>query len=57
MFWLDVCWLCGQGKPDCLKSVTIVPTGVLESLTRDEAKQLIVGYGGYVWVSLTRACA
>ena len=36
------------GKPDCLKSFVFVMTGVLESLERDEASDLITRLGGTV---------
>lgn len=37
-----------SGKPDCLKSFVFVMTGVLESLERDEASDLITRLGGTV---------
>ena len=37
-----------EGAPGCLKGITFVLSGVLESLDRDSAKDLIVKYGGKV---------
>ena len=37
-----------SGSPDCLKSFVFVITGVLESLERDEASELITKHGGTV---------
>ncbi|XP_034661870.1 replication factor C subunit 1 isoform X2 [Drosophila subobscura] len=36
------------GTPDCLKGLTFVVTGVLESMEREEAESVIKGYGGRV---------
>jgi replication factor C subunit 1 len=35
-----------QGAPNCLAGLTIIETGVLESLFREEAEKLIEMYGG-----------
>jgi replication factor C subunit 1 len=35
------------GAPSCLKGRHFVITGVLDSLTRDEAQELVESYGGY----------
>ena len=43
-----------RGGENCLEGLTIVITGVLESLDRDEAKTLIARYGGKVTTSVSR---
>eukprot|EP00800_Vazella_pourtalesii_P004289 TRINITY_DN1461_c0_g2_i3.p1 TRINITY_DN1461_c0_g2~~TRINITY_DN1461_c0_g2_i3.p1 ORF type:complete len:301 (-),score=81.47 TRINITY_DN1461_c0_g2_i3:42-944(-) len=42
------------GQENCLGGLTFVVTGVLDSLERDEAKDLIVKYGGRVVGSLSK---
>lgn len=37
-----------KGSPDCLKGLTFLVTGVLESMERDEAASVIKGFGGRV---------
>ncbi|XP_026845381.1 replication factor C subunit 1 [Drosophila persimilis] len=37
-----------KGTPDCLKGLTFVVTGVLESMEREEAESVIKEYGGRV---------
>ncbi|XP_064079076.1 replication factor C subunit 1-like [Macrobrachium nipponense] len=43
-----------EGKPECLQGLVFVLTGVLESLDREEASELIKKYGGKVTSSLSR---
>ena len=43
-----------DGAPGCMTGLTFVITGVLESLDRDEAKELIVKYGGKVTQSVSK---
>jgi replication factor C subunit 1 len=43
-----------EGKPGCLKGKTFLVTGVLESLGRDDAFDLIRKYGGEVLKSVTK---
>ena len=43
-----------DGAPNCLKNLTFVMSGVLESLDRDECKSLIEKYGGRVTGSISR---
>jgi hypothetical protein len=43
---MDVSYLFLQGAPGCLTGLTIVVTGVLESLHREEAEGLVKKYGG-----------
>mmetsp|Transcript_25997 Transcript_25997/g.41845 ORF Transcript_25997/g.41845 Transcript_25997/m.41845 type:complete len:87 (-) Transcript_25997:486-746(-) len=40
-----------QGNPNCLQGLTFVITGILESLKRDEASDLIKKYGGSLRVT------
>ena len=42
------------GQENCLGGLTFVVTGVLDSLERDEAKDLIAKYGGRVVGSLSK---
>ncbi|EDW59753.2 replication factor C subunit 1 [Drosophila virilis] len=37
-----------KGAPDCLKGLTFLVTGILESMERDEAASVIKGFGGRV---------
>ncbi|XP_023165351.1 replication factor C subunit 1 [Drosophila hydei] len=37
-----------KGSPDCLKGLTFLVTGILESMERDEAASVIKGFGGRV---------
>jgi len=37
-----------EGAPGCLAKKTFVITGVLESLDKDDARDLIMKYGGFV---------
>uniref|UniRef100_A0A1A9WWE9 Replication factor C subunit 1 n=1 Tax=Glossina brevipalpis TaxID=37001 RepID=A0A1A9WWE9_9MUSC len=41
-----------EGKPDCLAGLTFLVTGVLESLERSEAEDLIKQYGGKVMTTV-----
>ncbi|XP_049763833.1 replication factor C subunit 1 [Schistocerca cancellata] len=43
-----------EGSPNCLEGLVFVITGVLDSLDRDEATELIKKYGGRVTSSLSR---
>lgn len=43
-----------EGSPHCLEGLVFVITGVLDSLDRDEATELIKKYGGRVTSSLSR---
>ncbi|KAJ4438820.1 hypothetical protein ANN_14772, partial [Periplaneta americana] len=43
-----------EGKPDCLKGLVFVVTGVLETLDRDETASLIQRYGGRVTSNVSR---
>ena len=43
-----------KGAPNCLQGLVFVPTGVLESLDREETSELIKKYGGKVTSSLSR---
>ena len=43
-----------KGAPGCMTGLTFVITGVLESLERDEAKELIEKYGGKVTLSVSK---
>lgn len=45
-------WL-PKGKADCLKDESFVITGVLDSLTREEAENLIIEHGGKCMKSLS----
>lgn len=45
---------CKQGADGCLTGLTIVVTGVLESLQREEAEDLIKRYGGKATKSISR---
>lgn len=47
-------FLRSQGAPNCLSGLTIVVTGVLESLHREEAEELIKKYGGKATKSVSR---
>ena len=42
-----------DGAPNCLKNLTFVMSGILESLDRDECKALIEKYGGRVTGSIS----
>ena len=42
------------GAENCLEGLTFVITGVLESLERDEAADIIKKYGGKVTTSVSR---
>ncbi|CAF1657040.1 unnamed protein product [Rotaria magnacalcarata] len=42
-----------DGEKNCLKNLTFVISGILESLERDECKNLIEKYGGRVTVALS----
>ncbi|CAF0867869.1 unnamed protein product, partial [Adineta steineri] len=42
-----------DGAPNCLKNLTFVISGVLESLERDDCKDLIEKYGGRVTGSIS----
>ena len=42
-----------EGAPGCLKDLTFVISGILDSLERDEAKTLIERYGGRVTAALS----
>lgn len=46
--------LIPEGKPECLQGLVFVLTGVMESLDREEATELIKKYGGKVTSSLSR---
>lgn len=39
-----------EGKPGCLSGKVFIITGILESLEREEAEQLIKKYGGCVFI-------
>jgi len=43
-----------QGQDNCLEGLTFVVTGVLESVDRDDTKNLIERYGGKVTGSVSR---
>ena len=43
-----------QGEENCLEGLTFVITGVLESIERDEAADLIQRYGGKVTQSVSK---
>ena len=43
-----------QGEENCLEGLTFVITGVLESIERDDAVDLIQRYGGKVTGSLSK---
>ena len=43
-----------QGEENCLESLTFVITGVLESIERDDAVDLIQRYGGKVTGSVSK---
>jgi len=43
-----------EGAPGCMTGLTFVITGVLESLERDETKELIEKYGGKVTQSVSK---
>eukprot|EP00731_Ephydatia_muelleri_P010737 Em0005g1323a len=43
-----------EGKEDCLEGLTFVITGVLESLEREEATDLVRKYGGKVTQSISK---
>ena len=43
-----------EGSPECLKGMTFVMTGVMESLDREEASGLIKKYGGKVTTSVSK---
>ncbi|GFQ92176.1 replication factor C subunit 1 [Trichonephila clavata] len=43
-----------EGEEDCLAGLTFIITGVLESLERDEAKNLIEKHGGKVMTTLSK---
>ena len=43
-----------KGQDNCLGNLTFVITGVLDSLERDDAKNLILKYGGRVVGSLSK---
>lgn len=43
-----------KGKPDCLKGLTFLVTGVLESMEREEANMVIVEHGGNVAKSVVK---
>lgn len=45
-----------KGKPDCLKGLQFVISGVLESLERDEAADLIKSCGGHVVSGISKKC-
>ncbi|CAF2618224.1 unnamed protein product [Rotaria sp. Silwood2] len=42
-----------DGEKDCLKNLTFVISGVLESLERDECKNVIEKYGGRVTITIS----
>ena len=43
-----------QGQENCLEGLTFVITGVLESIEREEAADLIQRYGGKVTQSVSK---
>ena len=43
-----------QGEENCLEGLTFVITGVLESIERDDAADLIQRYGGKVTQSVSK---
>lgn len=43
-----------QGEENCLEGLTFVITGVLESIERDDAADLIQRYGGKVTGSVSK---
>jgi len=43
-----------EGKPDCLKGMSFIITGTLDSLEREEATKLIEAHGGLVFVTVTK---
>ncbi|VDI56775.1 replication factor C subunit 1, partial [Mytilus galloprovincialis] len=43
-----------EGGENCLEGLTFVITGILESLERDDAKQLVEKYGGKVTTSVSK---
>ncbi|XP_076041006.1 germ line transcription factor 1 isoform X2 [Oratosquilla oratoria] len=43
-----------EGEPGCLEGLTFVITGVMESLDREEAAEIIKRYGGKVTTSVSR---
>lgn len=45
-----------EGRPGCLAGMTFIVTGVLDSLERMEAEELVKKYGGGVAKSVTRKC-
>lgn len=47
-------WLHLQGEENCLEGLTFVITGVLESIEREEAADLIQRYGGKVTQSVSK---
>ena len=54
MVKIDVIWLHLQGEENCLEGLTFVITGVLESIERDDAADLIQRYGGKVTQSVSK---
>ena len=54
MVKIDVLWLHLQGEENCLEGMTFVITGVLESIERDDAADLIQRYGGKVTQSVSK---
>ncbi|KAF4516406.1 hypothetical protein B566_EDAN008529 [Ephemera danica] len=43
-----------EGVPNCLQGLTFVVTGVLDSIDRDEAAELIKGYGGKTTTTVSK---
>eukprot|EP00041_Stephanoeca_diplocostata_P016684 m.329595 g.329595 ORF g.329595 m.329595 type:complete len:984 (+) comp20449_c0_seq2:60-3011(+) len=43
-----------EGKPNCLSGVKICVTGILESIEREQAEELVQRYGGSVAKSITK---
>ena len=43
-----------QGAPNCLEGLTFVISGVLDSIERDQASELIKKYGGRVTSAVSK---
>jgi replication factor C subunit 1 len=52
-FYADI-YLFIQGAPNCFSGLTIIVTGVLDSLFRDEAEKLVEKYGGKATKSISK---
>lgn len=51
---MGLCLIAFQGQENCLEGLTFVITGVLESIEREEAADLIQRYGGKVTQSVSK---